>query len=282
MPLKAINWGRKHPNVLVRLYTYSCFVWFIVVFGIWIDVFSKKISVEPTVATALGYVIALLIMGLFPMIPLYLLYYFRARPSTQPIPPTHEPMPTEEPGTVRTPRGDQKIRLIELANPMLENAIHSLSNALEFFQKEGERYRQAVLIEMDQAVEYILKAFLFQINSNEFIRKDWEHMDYDKAMVRVEQCGVTIAGKSLLKKAHKARNDAQHRGVIASTSWTRFHIKNIYKFLHQFCLENFDLDINYIIPMKLRLGFYKEASKSEEISESTKTRSQSRNVNMNG
>lgn len=46
--------------------------------------------------------------------------------------------------------GKQKVKLMEKANPLLENAIHSLINAIEFTGKKEERYRQAALIEMDE------------------------------------------------------------------------------------------------------------------------------------
>lgn len=62
-----------------------------------------------------------------------------------------------------------RVARAELANPFLESAIQSYSNALEAFQKRGERHRQITLIQMDQAVGYILKAIVFQLDSAEFL-----------------------------------------------------------------------------------------------------------------
>ena len=140
-------------------------------------------------------------------------------------------------------------------NPLLENAMHSLANALEFFQKTEERHRQATLVEMDQAVEYALKALLFQVDSSKFMGKDWAHLTYDKALKKVEELEVAIPNNSLLRKAHSARNKAQHRGVIASASWTRVHLQNVFDFLKQFCAENFQLNIEDMISEELLPDF---------------------------
>ncbi len=149
----------------------------------------------------------------------------------------------------------KKSPAVSRVNPLLENAMYSFTNALEFCQKNEERHRQATIVEMDQAVEYIFKALLFQVNSTEFMEKDWEHLTYDKAMKKVEDLGIAIPSKSLLQKAHSARNKAQHRGIIASASWMRVHLKNVYCFLNQFCTDNFQFDITKEIPEDLLLDF---------------------------
>jgi hypothetical protein len=149
-----------------------------------------------------------------------------------------------------------RIKLAELSNPLLDSSILSLSNALEAFQKNGERHRQSALIQMDQAVEYILKAALFQEDSVQFMKNDWENMTYEKAFQRLEEDDVSIPKKELLKKAHSARNEAQHRGIVCNISWTRFHMKNIYDFMRDFTMENFGISIDEVIPVGLQLGFY--------------------------
>lgn len=58
---------------------------------------------------------------------------------------------------------------VDVRNPLLKTAIYSLMNALEFFQRGEERHRQGSLIFMDQAVEYVLKAKLYQVNPIKFL-----------------------------------------------------------------------------------------------------------------
>jgi len=55
-------------------------------------------------------------------------------------------------------------------NPVLTISLYSLLNALEFFQGAEERHRQATIILMDLAVEYALKAKLYQTDPVKFIK----------------------------------------------------------------------------------------------------------------
>jgi len=48
-------------------------------------------------------------------------------------------------------------------------AIYSLLNSFEFFQRGEERHRQATIILMDLAVEYILKAKLYEASPVDFL-----------------------------------------------------------------------------------------------------------------
>nr|MDO8133553.1 hypothetical protein [Candidatus Njordarchaeum guaymaensis] len=158
-----------------------------------------------------------------------------------------------------TPFAEEKqIQEIQKQNPFLDNALKSLANAIEFVGKESDRYRQAALIEMDAAVESLLKAKLFKDDPSDFMRSDWEHLTYEKAMEKVVR-SIPIPESSLLKEAHSERNKAQHRAVIASSSWSQYHLGNIYAFAKRFCKEHFNLDLEQIY----RLGF--EPKKTEKI-----------------
>ena len=145
---------------------------------------------------------------------------------------------------------------LEVRNPLLKTAIYSLMNALEFFQKGEERHRQGSLIFMDQAVEYVLKAKLFQINETRFLESLLEYLDYGRAIQEIQKYGIVILDeeKVRLKEVHKARNDAQHRGKIADAVWTPRYMEWVYKFMKRFCLENFGIDIDSLVPSNLRTG----------------------------
>jgi len=145
---------------------------------------------------------------------------------------------------------------VDVRNPLLKTAIYSLMNALEFFNRGEERHRQGSLIFMDQAVEYILKAKLYQINPIKFLETQLEQLDYGLAMQEVEKCGVKLqeGEKVQLRKVHGARNYAQHRAVIPDSIWTREYIDWVYKFMKRFCQENFGIDIDSLIPPNLRVG----------------------------
>lgn len=60
-------------------------------------------------------------------------------------------------------------------NPLLGMAVYSLANALELYQSNepnnAERRRFGAIILMDLSVEYILKAKLYQLDQNEFMKK---------------------------------------------------------------------------------------------------------------
>ena len=142
-------------------------------------------------------------------------------------------------------------------NPLLTTAIYSLMNALEFFQRGEERHRQGAMIFMDQAVEYALKAKLYQIDHIKFMETQLEQLDYMGAMREVEKSEVTILReeKVELKKVHGVRNYAQHRAVIPDSIWTREYTRWVYKFMRRFILENFGVNIESQIPSSLRTGF---------------------------
>lgn len=60
-------------------------------------------------------------------------------------------------------------------NPLLGMAVYSLVNALELYQSNepnnAERRRFGAIILMDLSVEYILKAKLYPLDQNEFMKK---------------------------------------------------------------------------------------------------------------
>ena len=139
-------------------------------------------------------------------------------------------------------------------NPLLETAIYSLLNALELFQGTEERHRHGAIVLMDQAVEFALKAVLYQKNEVEFLRKEYGQLNFHKALEKVEQVGVFISDseKFSLRDLHSRRNAAQHRAEIPSSPWCRKCMIQAYNFLKRFCLENFELDIDSVIPSILR------------------------------
>jgi len=139
-------------------------------------------------------------------------------------------------------------------NPLLETAIYSLLNALELFQGTEERHRHGAIVLMDQAVEFALKAVLYQKNEVEFLRREYGQLNFHKALEKVEQLGVFISDseKFSLRGLHSRRNAAQHRAEIPSSPWCRKCMIQAYNFLKRFCLENFELDIDNVIPSILR------------------------------
>ena len=139
-------------------------------------------------------------------------------------------------------------------NPLLETAIYSLLNALELFQGTEERHRHGAIVLMDQAVEFALKAVLYQKNEVEFLRREYGQLNFHKALEKVGQVGVFISDseKFSLRGLHSRRNAAQHRAEIPSSPWCRKCMIQAYNFLKRFCLENFELDIDSVIPSILR------------------------------
>ena len=139
-------------------------------------------------------------------------------------------------------------------NPLLETAIYSLLNALELFQGVEERHRHGAIILIDQAVEFALKVILYQKDEVEFLKREYTQLNFHKALEKVEQSGVLISEseKFNLQDLHSKRNKAQHRAEIPSSPWCRRYMIHGYNFLKRFCLDNFKLDIDSVIPSNLR------------------------------
>lgn len=111
-------------------------------------------------------------------VDIFVWYYLeQSSPSTQPKPPPVRVQPIIQP----SPTPEVK------TNPLVRTATFSLMNALEFFQKGEERHRQGALILMDQAVEYVLKAKLYQVDHVKFMEAQLERLDFEQAIQEVEK-----------------------------------------------------------------------------------------------
>jgi len=160
-------------------------------------------------------------------------------------------------------RSHRSLNLIEsshsdwmrIRNPLLRTALYSLMNALEFFLKGEERHRQGALIFMDQAVEYVLKAVLYEHDRARFLESFLERLGYEDAIKEVEKIGIIICReeKIELRRVHGARNYAQHRAVIPDSNWTREYMEWVYNFMKRFCQDNFNINIDNLIPPHMRI-----------------------------
>jgi hypothetical protein len=142
---------------------------------------------------------------------------------------------------------------MSLTNPVLGMAVYSLSNALELYQKSEERHRFGAIILMDLAVEYTLKAKLYQLDSADFIdnRQEIGFADLMKDS-RISPL-VLDDEKSYLNRVHTVRNYAQHRVQIPDSLTTQEYMKWLCKFIRRFSLENFGYDVNLSLPTNLRI-----------------------------
>jgi len=158
--------------------------------------------------------------------------------------------PRKSPGLVRPVHP----RWIGVFNPLFRTALYSLMNALEFFQQGEERHRQGALIFMDQAVEYALKAVLYELDRTRFLESHLERLGYEDAIMEVEKNGIIILReeKVELRKVHGTRNYAQHRAVIPDSNWTREYMRWVYNFMKRFCRDNFNVNIDDLIPPHMR------------------------------
>jgi len=137
-------------------------------------------------------------------------------------------------------------------NPVLTMALYSFLNAIELFQRKEERHRQATIILMDLAVEYALKAKLYEADSVAFIESQVEHLDFFAALREVKKIeGISREDEVKLTKVHNTRNYAQHRAVIPDSPSTRQYIVWVYEFIKRFVSENFGIDVDSQIPPSL-------------------------------
>lgn len=140
----------------------------------------------------------------------------------------------------------------QLFNPILTMSVYSLLNAFEFFQKGEERHRQATIILMDLAVEYVLKAKLYKTDPVRFLESQLEQLDLFGAIREVKkECQISKEKELELSQIHNARNYAQHRARIPDSPTTRQHMTWAYSFIHEFVQDNFAIDIDAQIPQNL-------------------------------
>lgn len=231
MALNIIKWGISNRKISIKIYTLLYLFWLVFFFIAWTSVAITQSATENLAVAILAYMFGLLVFIALPFIPLIVLHN-RENPRLQEDKQVKVAKVITEQSSnlnnnleLNTIPTEIRVRLAELSNPMLDAALSSFSNALELLEKEEERHRKTALTEMDQAVEYVLKAVLFQKNSVEFLEKDWEKMTFENALGRLENLGVNLQEKELLRKVHSARNEVQHRGAVPSLSWTRFYLE---------------------------------------------------------
>lgn len=138
-------------------------------------------------------------------------------------------------------------------NPLLTMSVYSLINALEFFHGVEERHRQATIILMDLAVEYALKAKLYQTDPVEFIKGQSGQLDFFAALREAKNNkDISREDEVKLTKVHQTRNYAQHRAVIPDSPSTKQYMIWTYKFIRRFFSRNFATDIKFhILPSLL-------------------------------
>lgn len=136
-------------------------------------------------------------------------------------------------------------------NPLLTMSIYSLWNALESFHEGQERHRQSAIILMDLAVEYALKARVFQGDPVKFVL-DSDQLDFFSCMREIRRNeGISKADEIKLTRIHNTRNYAQHRGVIPDSPSTRQYALWPKEFIQAFISKNFSVSLSEHIPKNL-------------------------------
>lgn len=139
-------------------------------------------------------------------------------------------------------------------NPLLGMAVYSLANALELYQSNepnnAERRRFGAIILMDLSVEYILKAKLYQLDQNEFMKKQQDLGFSD--CINDDRIVFLEGEQSNLTTAHKARNFSQHRGAITDSLFSQEYMKWFCKFVDRFAKDNFHYNVIQGLPLELK------------------------------
>ena len=140
-------------------------------------------------------------------------------------------------------------------NSILTVSIHSLLNAFEFFKETEDRHRQATVILLDLAIEYVLKARLCKTDPSKFLEGQLDQLDLFAAL-REAKKNSKISREDELKinLIHRTRNYALHEGRIPDSATTKKHTAWTYTFIHEFTLENLAVDIDSQIPAHLQPG----------------------------
>ncbi len=145
-------------------------------------------------------------------------------------------------------------------NPLLGMSIYSLINALELYQKddpkEQERRRFGAIILMDNSVEYILKAKIYQFDPKEFMDKQNELNFWSG--IQDKRISFFEDEKRYLGKVHEARNFSQHQGIITDSLTSQQYMQWLCKFMDRFAKDNFQgLTMVYELPLQLRVTWVK-------------------------
>lgn len=140
-------------------------------------------------------------------------------------------------------------------NPILTMSVYSLLNAFEFFKKTEDRHRQATVILMDLAIEYVLKARLYKADPVKFLEGQLDQLDLFAALREVKKTlKISREDELKLNLIHRTRNYALHEARIPDSPTTKQHMAWTYTFIHEFALENLAVDIDSQIPVDLQAG----------------------------
>lgn len=140
-------------------------------------------------------------------------------------------------------------------NPILTMSVYSLLNAFEFFKKTEDRHRQATVILMDLAIEYVLKARLYKADPVKFLEGKLDQLDLFAALREVKKNSkISREDELKLNLIHRTRNYALHKARIPDSPTTKQHMAWTYTFIHEFALENLAVDIDSQIPVDLQVG----------------------------
>ena len=140
-------------------------------------------------------------------------------------------------------------------NPILTASVYTLLDAFEFFKKTEDRHRQAAVILMDLAVEYVLKARLYKADPVKFLEGTLDQLDLFAALREVKKDSKISRGDELkINLIRRTRDYALLEARIPDSSTTKQQIAWAYTFVHKFALENFAVDIDSEIPVDLQAG----------------------------
>jgi hypothetical protein len=140
-------------------------------------------------------------------------------------------------------------------NPILTMSVYSLLNAFELSKKTEERHRQATVILMDLAIEYVLKAKLYKNDPAKFLEGQLDELDLFAALQEVKKDSkVSREDELKLNLIHRTRNYALGKARIPDSPTTKKHIAWAYAFIHEFALENLAVDIDSQMPVNFQTG----------------------------
>lgn len=157
-------------------------------------------------------------------------------------------------------------------NPVLGMALYSLKNALELYQKRDpkseERRRFGAIILMDLAVEYILKAKIYQLDTARFLDKKADIGFAD--VMKDKRIEFEDHEEQYLWEVHRIRNYAQHRVSIPDSLGVKTYLQWLCTFVKRFALDNFGLDINNEIEPKVKRTWVGLIGEMEKLTVSEK------------
>jgi HEPN domain-containing protein len=137
-------------------------------------------------------------------------------------------------------------------NPLFISAVKSFNHGLDHYsQRYQEDNRRFCFIEIDQAIELLLKAILLEKG----VKVTGLYLNYEKLLSECKKNNVHIPKKSKLRLLRDNRNLVQHEGKVPDIAHTEFFVNIAAQVLLELVKKEFGIKHSEIVSLVPMLPF---------------------------